>query len=48
MVVCFDVEFLIGLLEEYGILGGFFYDIGLFWDMDGSLINVVGNDFFLC
>lgn len=46
-VARFDAEFPIGLPEEYGISGGLFYDIGSLWDTDGSLTNVVGNDFSL-
>ena len=46
-VARFDAEFPIGLPEEYGISGGVFYDIGSLWDTDGSLTNVVGNDFSL-
>ena len=42
-----DAEFPLGLPEEYGISGGVFYDIGSLWDTDGSLTNVVGNDFSL-
>lgn len=46
-VARFDAEFPIGLPEEYGISGGLFYDIGSLWQTDGSLTNVVGNDFSL-
>ncbi len=46
-VARFDAEFPIGLPEEYGISGGLFYDIGSLWNTDGSLTNVVGNDFAL-
>jgi outer membrane protein insertion porin family len=42
-----DAEFPLGLPEEYGISGGVFYDIGSLWETDGSLTNVVGNDFSL-
>ncbi|MEL6203912.1 MAG: outer membrane protein assembly factor BamA [Pseudomonadota bacterium] len=34
VVARFEADFPLGLPEEYGILGGVFYDIGTVWDLD--------------
>lgn len=50
VVVCLEVEFLLGLLDEYGILGGVFVDYGLFWDLglDCLGVNYYYCEFMLC
>ena len=35
----FDVEFPLGLPEEYGISGGVFYDVGNLWDLSDVNLN---------
>ncbi|WP_299675020.1 outer membrane protein assembly factor BamA [uncultured Roseobacter sp.] len=37
----FEAEFPLGLPEEYGIMGGVFYDVGNFWDL--SDVNTTGG-----
>ncbi|MEM8775103.1 MAG: outer membrane protein assembly factor BamA [Pseudomonadota bacterium] len=41
----FDVEFPIGLPDEFGISGGLFYDIGSIWGLDDS-IGVIDSESF--
>lgn len=43
----FDVEFPLGLPEEYGITGGVFYDLGSAWGLDTSASNILYEDFSL-
>ncbi|QOL80274.1 outer membrane protein assembly factor BamA [Pseudooceanicola spongiae] len=43
-VAQFDMEFPLGLPEEYGISGGVFYDIGSSWGLDNSSSNVLYED----
>ncbi|QPM89507.1 outer membrane protein assembly factor BamA [Pseudooceanicola algae] len=40
----FDVEFPLGLPEEYGISGGAFYDIGTAWGLDQTASNILYDD----
>ena len=42
----FDAEFPLGLPEEYGIMGGVFYDVGNLWNLDDVNLsggNIVGE-----
>ncbi|KAA2316870.1 outer membrane protein assembly factor BamA [Pseudooceanicola sediminis] len=43
-VAQFDMEFPLGLPEEYGISGGVFYDVGTSWGLDESSSNVLYED----
>lgn len=46
-VARFEADFPLGLPEEYGILGGVFFDVGSVWSLDATNPTVVGEDFSL-
>ncbi|MEL7013871.1 MAG: BamA/TamA family outer membrane protein, partial [Pseudomonadota bacterium] len=44
-VAQFDVEFPLGLPNEFGITGGLFYDVGSIWGIDQSIGAVQSRSF---